>query len=239
MKYLILFYTTDGHTKVVAEAIAEEIRTKDAAAECTIEDLKVFMKRHPQTAEGIADMKQYDKVILGASVRYGYFAQEVHQFTQRYTAYLNSVTTGFFSVNMVARKPNKRTPETNPYTRKFLGSCPWRPTKIGVFAGALYYPRYSSFDRNMTRFIMKMTGGDTDPLLEKVYTDWDSVKAFTGEVVAMTAADIPAAQARGAEIAKAAAAVERRRRLFRLSFLGVAAGVAAVTMALRRRKLTS
>ena len=36
---------------------------------------------------------------------------------------------------MVARKPEKNTPETNPYMKKFLKISNWKPNKLGVFAG--------------------------------------------------------------------------------------------------------
>ncbi len=65
---------------------------------------------------------------------------------------------GILSVNLVARKPEKRTPQTNSYTRKFLLNSPWQPQSCAVFAGALRYPRYSWYDRFMIRLIMKMTG---------------------------------------------------------------------------------
>nr|AEM25303.1 protoporphyrinogen oxidase [Strigomonas galati] len=236
MKYMLLFSTTDGHTKVIANAIAEAIRTKDSAAQCAIQDLKAFMTHNKQTEAGVTDLKHYDKVILGASIRYGYFSEDVHQFVKQYYPHLNSFPTAFYAVNMTARKPNKRTPETNPYARKFLIESPWIPTKAAVFAGALYYPRYSFFDRNMIRFIMKITGGDTDPTLEKVYTDWDSVKAFAGEVVAMTAADIPAAQARIAELEKAEALKERTMHFYQMCAFGTVASVAAFTMFMRSRR---
>ncbi len=44
---------------------------------------------------------------------------------------------------VAARKEDqgKDTPEGSAYI-KFLLKSPWQPTLIGVFAGALYYPRY-------------------------------------------------------------------------------------------------
>ncbi|MEF1282361.1 flavodoxin domain-containing protein, partial [Vibrio fortis] len=46
-------------------------------------------------------------------------------------------------------------------------------------AGALYYPRYNFFDRTMIRFIMTMTGGETDTSKEVEYTNWQKVSLFT------------------------------------------------------------
>nr|AEM25294.1 protoporphyrinogen oxidase [Strigomonas oncopelti] len=237
MKYLILFSTSSGHTKVIADTIADTIRAKESGAECTVQDIKLFMTHNTLTAEGVADMKNYNKVILGASIRYGYFAQEVHQFVKQYAPYLNSIPTGFFTVNMTARKENKATPETNPYAQKFLRGCPWKPTKSAVFAGALYYPRYSFFDRNVIRVIMKMTGGDTDPKTEKVYTDWDSVKAFAEDVVALTADDACYALELSAEAEKKAAVEERSRNVYRMCVVGAVAVVGAISRVLTQKKL--
>lgn len=62
--------------------------------------------------------------------------------------------------------------------RKFLDKTPWKPTLTGVFAGALFYPRYKWIDRVMIQLIMKMTKGETDPTKEIEYTDWNKVSEF-------------------------------------------------------------
>jgi len=84
----------------------------------------------------------------------------------------------FFSVNIVARKPNKSTPETNPYVKKFLRQIGWRPTTLATFAGKLDYPRYSFWDRQVIRFIMLLTKGPTDPNAVVEFTDWQQVEVF-------------------------------------------------------------
>jgi menaquinone-dependent protoporphyrinogen oxidase len=78
----------------------------------------------------------------------------------------------------VARKPEKRQPDTNPYLKKFLKEISWKPKKIAVFAGKIDYPRYTFFDRNMIRLIMWMTKGPTDPAATIEFTDWKQVEEF-------------------------------------------------------------
>lgn len=89
-------------------------------------------------------------------------------------------------VNLVARKPEKRTPQTNSYARKFLMSSQWRPDRCAVIAGALRYPRYRWYDRFMIKLIMKMSGGETDTRKEVVYTDWEQVANFAREIAHLT-----------------------------------------------------
>ena len=91
---------------------------------------------------------------------------------------LDSIKTAFFSVNLVARKPEKSTPETNPYVIKFFKTIDWAPTIVEVFAGKLDYKKYPFFDRIMIQFIMWMTKGPTNTSAEIEYTNWDKVTAF-------------------------------------------------------------
>ena len=86
----------------------------------------------------------------------------------------------FFCVNLTARKEDqgKDTPEGSAYIRTFLKKSPWQPTLIGVFAGALRYPKYRWIDKVMIRLIMKMTGGETDTSKDIEYTNWKKVSLF-------------------------------------------------------------
>jgi menaquinone-dependent protoporphyrinogen oxidase len=94
----------------------------------------------------------------------------------------------YFSVNIVARKPGKDRPETNPYVRNFLRRVAWRPQRVEVFAGRLDYPRYGVCDRLIIRFIMLLTGGPTSPDTVVEFTDWQRVDAFAAALVQAMAA---------------------------------------------------
>ena len=73
------------------------------------------------------DLEPFDKIVLGASIRYGKHAKEVYEFIRRNESILDSKPNAFFSVNVVARKPGKKTPGTNPYLKKFLKQITWQP----------------------------------------------------------------------------------------------------------------
>lgn len=124
------------------------------------------------------NLSEFDIVIIGASIRYGKHNKAVYTFIQDNQAVLESKKNAFFSVNIVARKPNKNTPQTNPYLLKFLKHISWKPENLAVFGGKLDYQRYGLFDRYMIRFIMWMTKGDTDLNSVIEYTNWDEVEKF-------------------------------------------------------------
>ncbi|AGJ88212.1 protoporphyrinogen oxidase [Raoultella ornithinolytica] len=175
MKTLILFSTRDGQTREIASFLATELK------ELGIDADTVNLNRTEEV-----EWRHYDRVVIGASIRYGHFHPALDRFVKKHLQSLNALPGAFFSVNLVARKPEKRTPQTNSYTRKFLLNSPWQPQRSAVFAGALRYPRYSWYDRVMIRLIMKMTGGETDTSKEVVYTDWKQVANFAREVAQMT-----------------------------------------------------
>ena len=171
MKTLILYSTREGQTREIAERLGAEL------AQLGYESDILNLHNNPTI-----NWKEYDRIVIGASIRYGKFNRVVTAFIKEHLQQLTSMPGAFFSVNLVARKPEKNTPETNSYTKKFLLSTPWQPTCCAVFAGALRYPRYGWLDKVMIRFIMKMTGGETDTSKEVVYTDWQQVPRFAAEV---------------------------------------------------------
>lgn len=163
MKTLILYSSHDGQTKKIAAYIAEIIK----------ENVDV------KSISDVVNLQDYDRIIIGASIRYGHFNKQLYKMLEKHTTLLNQKITAFFGVNLTARKPEKSTPETNVYVRKFLQRITWQPTISSVFAGALLYPRYTFFDRAMIQFIMRITGGETDPTKEIEYTDWQKVRSFS------------------------------------------------------------
>ena len=85
-------------------------------------------------------------------------------------------------MNVVARKNEKNTPDTNPYIKKFLKKTNWRPKKIEVFAGKVDYPNYNLFNKLVIRLIMFITKGPTDISHSYEFTDWAKVKKFSKEL---------------------------------------------------------
>ena len=128
--------------------------------------------------EAQVDLQSFDKIVVGASIRYGKHNREVYDFIKRNEQLLDSKPNAFFSVNVVARKPEKNQPETNPYLKKFLRQISWKPGELAVFAGKIDYPRYSFRDRLIIRFIMWMTKGPTDPEAVVEFTNWKQVEGF-------------------------------------------------------------
>ena len=166
---LILYSSTDGQTVKICNKLAE-VNSSENVKLCSLNDV---VKE---------DLNSYNKIIIGASIRYGKHNQKVLDFVKRNIKILNKVKTAFFSVNVVARKKKKGTPSTNPYVIKFIKKTKWQPTKIAVFAGKVDYPSYKIFDKYIIKFIMWLTRGPTDISKSYEFTNWDKVREF-GKII--------------------------------------------------------
>jgi menaquinone-dependent protoporphyrinogen oxidase len=168
---LILYSTVDGHTRTICERMGQAIEA--AGHSVTLQCI--------ENAKSI-DLAIYGKIVIGASIRYGKHRPSVFEFIEAHLPLLENRPSAFFSVNIVARKPEKNRPETNPYLRKFLRKIRWKPQLLGVFAGRLDYPSYRPLDRLAIRFILWMTKGPTDPNVVVEFTDWAQVDEFARQV---------------------------------------------------------
>ncbi len=168
---LVIYSTTDGHTPRICERL-RQVMVQQGQAVTVL----------PIAQAEALDLPAFDKIVIGASIRYGKHQPQVAAFIARHQTLLESKPNAFFTVNIVARKPEKNRPETNPYLLKFLRQISWKPKLLGVFAGKLDYPRYGFFDRLMIRFIMLMTSGPTDPKAVIEFTDWQQVETFAQQV---------------------------------------------------------
>lgn len=171
-KAIILYSTTDGHTIKISQAI-KSVMEKSG---CEVELLPV-MEASPDKLEPV------ETVVIGVAIRYGKHKKEVNDFVENNRQLLERKISAFFTVNVVARKPDKNTPETNPYLKKFIASVSWKPDLLGVFAGKIDYPKYGLLDRAVIRLIMFITKGPTSPDAVVEFTDWDRVESF-GRMVA-------------------------------------------------------
>jgi len=168
---LLAYATTDGHTLRICQRLQQRLSTIGQNALV-----------HPIDAVDAVLLARSEKIVIGASIRYGKHSPGVNRFIETHRGLLESRPSAFFSVNLVARKPDKNQPETNPYARRFLAKISWKPRLAAVFAGRLDYPRYKPLDRFVIRLIMAITGGPTDPAAVVEFTDWDAVDRFADQI---------------------------------------------------------
>ncbi len=162
---LVLYSSHEGQTRKIIEAMLRR------APHYQVEwcDLHGYPKKN---------LSKYDKVLMGASIRYGHFHPTLMAFIHAHKEQLVLADAAFFGVNLTARKAAKNTPATNPYMQTWLRQSPWQPQQLAVFAGALRYSRYNWWQTLIIQFIMTLTGGSRDKSRDLEFTDWQQVDAF-------------------------------------------------------------
>lgn len=171
---VLLFYATrDGQSRRIAAHIAARLGERGIGAP-------------PYDLAGAfpapADLAAAPLIVVVAAVRYGRHLPEAERFFATYRELLARVPFAFVSVNLAARKPGKNTAAGNQYLRKLMARHRLRPALAAAVAGRLDYPHYRWLDRQIIRFIMKMTGGPTDPKSCVEFTAWKAVDEIAARI---------------------------------------------------------
>lgn len=167
---MLFYYSThDGQARRIAQRISDVLHDHGIAA--NPQDVSL----DPPTGVNLA---QTDLLILVASVRYGHHGRAAEALIRRYARLETPPPLVLASVNLTARKPDRHTPQDNPYLRKWIRCHHLSPVLTTAFAGRLDYPHYAWWERQIIRLIMTMTGGETNPTACIDYTSWSEVDNF-------------------------------------------------------------
>src|SRR5262245_50123871 len=164
-RVLILYGTTEGHTRAIADAIGKTLQSRGLQADVV----------EAGAIEPV--MPQYAAVIVAASVHIGSYQAAVRRWVTRHAAELNSRPTAFVSVSLgILQKTDAAVmAEVEAIPRRFVESTGWRPSTMKHVAGALLYTRYNFFKRWIMKRIVARAGGDTDTSKDYDYTDWQDL----------------------------------------------------------------
>ena len=170
MKILILYSSIDGHTKKICSFISNKLKQNH------------IIEMNEINNDENVKFDIYDFIIIGASIRYGTYRKSFLKFINENHIELQNSKSAFFSVNIVARKKEKNSINTNPYIKKFFKLSKWKPNIVEVFAGKLDYPKYNFFNKNIIKFIMWITNGPTQTDIVVEFTNWNDVKKFANKI---------------------------------------------------------
>jgi menaquinone-dependent protoporphyrinogen oxidase len=169
-RILIAYGTTEGQAARIADHLAEVIRGR--GLEVDVLDL--------ERSQDVS-LDRYDGVIVGGSIHLGKHQKGVVEFVSKYRADLERLPSAFFSVSLAA---SGDLPNAEAYVENFVQQTGWRPTKAGLFSGALLYRQYGFLKRFMMKRIVRgKPGMSTDTSRDHLYTNWDQVTRFGEDFV--------------------------------------------------------
>jgi len=169
-RILVLYGTTDGHTKLIAQSIADNLFTGGF-------DVDVV-----EAGAGDPRPVDYDGIIVAASVHAGAYQKNVGRWLRSHVAEFGARPTAFVSVSLgILQKDPKVTADLSAKVASFVDGVGWRPTVTKPVAGALLYTHYNILKRWVMKRIAKAAGGATDTSRDYDYTDWNDLREFSGE----------------------------------------------------------
>lgn len=169
MKVLIVYGTTEGQTRKVANFLGDE--AEKLGHTVVVSDAT----SHPP------EPHQYDVVLVGASMHMHKYQSSVYHYIKKNAGALNKTKSAFFSVSLSALSEGhdkESWDELHQITNTLMTDTDWNPREIEYVAGALLYTKYDFFKRFIMRAIAKRGGGDVDTTHDHEYTHWKKVKAF-------------------------------------------------------------
>jgi len=171
-RVLVIYDTSYGHTKKIAELIASEVKKK----------------KHFVEAVNVAEFPHdvypdiYDGVIVGGAVYAGKYSGSIVKWVTKYASLLNRMPTAFFSVCLgVLQDDPVVQKDLSRILDDFFKKTGWKPTRRAIFAGALAYTKYNFVIKWFMKRIARKAGGSTDTRLDHEYTDWEQVKRFSSD----------------------------------------------------------
>ena len=174
---LVVYGTTEGHTRKIAEFIAERVRKRGKNVDLV----------DSATPDANDVQPIYSGAFIGGSVHHQRHQTALAHFVKENLAWLNVVPTAFFSVNLaMLHKEAEGRAEAKQCVAAFLEETGLKPTKACLVAGALKYTQYDFFKRALLRYLVKPGGVDAAASQDTEYTNWDDVGRFVDEYLAAT-----------------------------------------------------
>ena len=174
---LVVYGTTEGHTRKIAEFIAERIRRAGKNVDLI------------DSAMPDADQAQpfYAGALICGSAHYQKHQAALTHFVKENVAWLNEIPTAFFSVNLaMLHEDAEFRGEAKKCADAFVEETGLRPCMVQLVAGALKYTRYDFFKRALLRYFVKPGGFEADATPDTEYTDSDDLGRVVDEYLATT-----------------------------------------------------
>jgi menaquinone-dependent protoporphyrinogen oxidase len=172
---LVAYATTEGHTRKVAEFIAERLRIRGHRVDLV----------DVATATALDVSAAYQAAFIGGSVHQHKHQSPLMHFAKSNRDWLTAMPVALFSVSLAAATDDMDSRlEAQRMADEFIDESGLKPLVVRCVAGALKYTQYDYFKRLIMRMISKQRGGDTDTSKDTEYTNWDDVEAFVDEFLA-------------------------------------------------------
>lgn len=184
MNVLIVYATTEGQTKKIAERAAAHLSKR-------AHQVVVIDSEDPST---LPDWNSYDALILAGSVHQERHQDSLINFVIAHREQIRSLPSALISVSLSAATDDGRE-AAQKYVERFLWITKFEPVRTLLLAGALRYSEYEYFKVEIVKHIVSKTAGDFDKFGDHEFTDWNALAQFLDAFLG----EVSGARARGAK----------------------------------------
>jgi menaquinone-dependent protoporphyrinogen oxidase len=169
MELLLVYGTTEGQTRKIAQFVADRVSQQG---------------HHTQLVNAIdatsaVDPRDFDAVIIAASVHAGRYQSAVVHFVIEHLAAIATRSNAFLSVSLAAAGDDEDDVQgLKKCVADFAHETGWTPRSIHHVAGAFRYTAYDFLKRWAMKYIAYRKGGPTDTSRDYELTDWDDLTRF-------------------------------------------------------------
>lgn len=172
MRILIVYGTTEGHTRALARFIEERLQTAHVGV--AVHD----------AAENPPPPTGFDAVILVASVHVGRYQAALVDYARRHHVALHAIPSAFVSVSLSAAGDDAEDWRgLKARVRDLESHTGWTPKRIHHAAGAILFSEYDFFRKLALRMIARRRGQPVNASQDHDYTDYELLGRFVDAVV--------------------------------------------------------
>jgi menaquinone-dependent protoporphyrinogen oxidase len=166
--YVVVYASSEGQTRSVAERLADELRAADHDAHAV----------DYRAADIHAALEAADAIVLAGSVHMGRMHRGLAGFASRCAPALSDRPSALVVVCLTASTPGPEAEAImNGYVDAFLSSTTWKPDVVEFVAGALRPSRLGLLQRRLIAIVSPKEGVMVPP--EGVeFTDWEALGRF-------------------------------------------------------------
>lgn len=166
---LLVYGTTEGQTRKIARFVANRL----------LQSGQKVLTADAREAAFIPDPRDFDALIIAASLHAGHFQRPIIDFVKRNRAAISGKPNAFLSVSLTgAGSGSRAAADLARCVADFVRETGWVPERVHHVAGALLYSTYGLFTRWVMKRIAARSGGPTDTRRDHELTDWEDLAKF-------------------------------------------------------------